>query len=160
MRRDITLLSQADKADIFDVINAAAEMYEGVIPPESDTDPYMPMGELDAEMDEMEFYGFIRNRLVGVIGVQERSDVSLIRHLYVLPDFQREGIGTDLLEAGIERADSATILVGTWKAAEWAIDFYEKNGFEHLGTDSELLSTYWDIPDHQLEASVVLRYER
>jgi len=158
MSREITVLSGAERGEIFEVINAAAGMYEGVIPPEADTDPYMPMSELEAEMDEMQFYGAVRDRIVGVIGVQERSGVSLIRHLYVRPDAQREGIGTELLETGIERADSETVLVGTWGAAEWAIEFYAEHGFENLGTDTDLLSTYWDIPDHQREASVVLRY--
>lgn len=160
MTDEITALTGADGGDIFEVINEAAVRYSGVIPEESDTDPYMPLSELEAEMDEMQFYGLSRDRLVGVIGIQERDGVSLIRHLYVRPEAQREGVGTRLLEAGLDRTESETVLVGTWKAAEWAIDFYEKNGFENLGTDAELLSTYWDIPDHQLEASVVLRYER
>lgn len=160
MSRETRVLSEADKRDVFEVINAAARMYDGVIPEASDTDPYMPTGELEEEMDQMQFYGAICDRLVGVIGVQERSDVSLIRHLYVRPDSQREGVGTDLLETGIGRAASETVLVGTWKAAEWAIEFYEKNGFEFLGTDTDLLSTYWEIPAHQMEASVVLRYEK
>lgn len=159
MNRELTVLSTADREDIFEVINSAAALYEGVIPEESDTDPYMPMDELKAEMDEMEFYGAVRDRLEGVIGVQDLSDVSLIRHLYVRPDSQREGIGTELLEMGLERADSKTVLVGTWKAAEWAIEFYEQNGFENLGTAIDLLSTYWEIPEHQKEASVVLKYE-
>lgn len=159
MNPDFTDLSEADREDISEVINSAAEVYEGIIPEESDTDPYMPMDELAAEMDEMEFYGVVRDRLEGVIGVQERSDVSLIRHLYVRPDSQREGLGTELIETGLERADSGTVLVGTWKAAEWAIEFYEQIGFTNLGTDIDLLSTYWEIPEHQKEASVVLKHE-
>lgn len=129
-----------------------------MIPEESDADPYMSMDELEREMDEMRFYGVFRGRLVGVIGVQERSDVSLVRHLYVRPGSQREGIGTELLRTGIDRTESETVLVGAWAAAEWAIEFYERNGFENLGTDTDLLSTYWDVPDHQEKASVVLRY--
>lgn len=160
MGQDITVLSEADKADIYEVINAAAEMYRGEIPPEADTDPYMPMNELEDEMAAMQFYGAVRDRLIGVIGIQERADVSLIRHLYVRPAAQREGVGTRLLERGIERADSDVVLVGTWGGADWAIEFYEQNGFENLGSDTELLSTYWEIPDFQLAASVVLRYRR
>lgn len=160
MSHEIRELSKEDREEIFEVINAAAEMYEGVIPEEHNTAPYMPREELDEEMDEMQFFGAIRDRIIGVIGVQERSDVSLIRHLYVRPSVQHEGIGTDLLETGIERADSETVLVGTWKAADWALDFYDENGFENLGTDVDLLSTYWEIPDNQRGASVVLQYEK
>lgn len=158
MNREVTVLSTADQTDIFEVINEAAERYEGKIPAEAETDPYMPMAEVTAEMADMQFLGTGRDQLEGVIGIQERFDASLIRHLYVRPAAQREGIGTKLLDAGIDRASSSTILVGTWAGAEWAIDFYERFGFENLGTNHDLLSTYWDIPEHQLEASVVLRY--
>lgn len=116
--------------------------------------------ELADALDEMQFYGATDGTLVGVVGLQERADVSLIRHLYVRPEVQREGVGTALLEAALERAGSATVLVGTWEAAGWAVAFYERNGFELLGTDVELLSTDWEVPPAQLEASVVLRYER
>lgn len=159
MAADIRTLTEGDRSAIFDVINVAAEKYRGVIPAESDTDPYMPMAELTEEMAEMQFYGIGEDPLVGVIGVQELDDVSLIRHLYVRPADQRQGLGTTLLETAIDRADSGTILVGTWKAADWAIDFYRKNGFTNLGTDIDLLSRYWAVPEHQMAASVVLRYD-
>lgn len=159
MGGDITILTRADRSAIFEVINAAAERYRGVIPEESDTNPYMSRDELDEAFDEMRFLGMKSDRLDGVIGVQEREGVTLIRHLYVRPAAQRKGIGTALLNAGIERADSATVLVGTWKAADWAIEFYEQNGFENLGTDIDLLSQYWSVPDHQMASSVVLRYQ-
>lgn len=159
MSHEVRPLSADDTAAIFDIINAAAEKYRGEIPPESDTDPYMPMAELTEEMADMRFYGVGADELAGVIGVQAVDDVTLIRHLYVRPEAQRQGIGSTLLEAGIDRAGASTILVGTWKAATWAIDFYEKHGFENLGSDIDLLERYWEVPDHQREASVVLRYE-
>jgi GNAT superfamily N-acetyltransferase len=159
--RDRTLLtlSAADREGLLDVVNTAAERYAGIVPPESDTDPYMSASEVERAMAGMEFLGAVEEgTTVGVVGVQERADVSLIRHLYVRPEVQRTGVGTTLLEAAIDRADAATVLVGTWRAAEWAIAFYEANGFEYLGHDRDLLTTYWEIPDHQADASVVLRY--
>jgi hypothetical protein len=50
------------------------------------------------------------------------------------------------------------VLVGTWAAAGWAIDFYRRHGFELVTPQQkdELLRTYWDIPDRQIETSVVL----
>jgi GNAT superfamily N-acetyltransferase len=158
MTDSIVALSADDRAAVLSVINAAAEQYSGVIPEESDTDPYMSATELEAAMEAMQFYGFVRDELDGVIGIQERADVSLVRHLYVRPGAQRTGIGTALLEWGVGRADSSTILVGTWAAAEWAIEFYRENGFELLGTDHDLLSEYWNVPEHQRAHSVVLRY--
>jgi GNAT superfamily N-acetyltransferase len=154
----IVTLSADDRDEVLAVINAAAERYRGVIPAESDTDPYMSAAELESALAAMQFYGAVRDRLVGVIGTQERADVSLVRHLYVRPPAQGEGIGTALLERALERADAETVLVGTWKAAEWAVEFYRANGFELLGTDRDLLATYWDVPEHQRDHSVVLRY--
>jgi len=159
MTHEVHPLSPDDKAAIFEVINAAAEKYRGVIPPESDTDPYMPMAELTEEMADMHFFGAGTEELVGVIGVQEVDDVTLIRHLYVRPEVQRRGIGSTLLEEAIDRAESPIVLVGTWKAATWAIDFYENHGFDNLGSDIDLLERYWEVPEHQMEASVVLRSE-
>jgi GNAT superfamily N-acetyltransferase len=161
MNFDIRPLEQDDRRQAADVINAAAAAYRGVIPEESDTDPYMPVEELHRESELMTFFGaYDGDTLLGVLAVQERDDVSLIRHLYVRPGVQGSGIGTALLTHGTEAAATETILVGTWRAAEWAIAFYETNGFENLGTDEELLSTYWDIPEHQLSASVVLQADR
>lgn len=159
MSREIVALSEDERDEVFEVINAAAQRYEGVNPARSDIDPYISLGELYGELDEMQFYGAVRDRLEGVIGLQEQPDVSLIRRLYVRPSVHREGIGTDLLETGIERAASETVLVGTWEEAEWALEFYEDNGFGNLGAHLDLLSTYWEIPDQRREASVVLRYE-
>lgn len=159
MSIEIRELSEEDCERVFEVINAAAGAYEGLIPEESDTDPYMTMEELRIEMAQMRVYGALDGSLLGVIGTQERDDVSLVRHLYVHPAVQQSGIGARLLERALEQVSSGTVLVGTWAAAEWAISFYEKNGFENLGASDELLSTYWDIPDHQRSASVVLRRE-
>ena len=54
------------------------------------------------------------------------------------------------------------MLVGTWKAATWAVRFYEKRGFTLTDQKrkEELLRTYWTIPDRQIEESVVLVGDR
>ena len=51
------------------------------------------------------------------------------------------------------------ILVGTWAAAEWAIRFYERHGFELVSPERRrrsCCSTYWTISERQIETSVVL----
>ena len=50
------------------------------------------------------------------------------------------------------------ILVGTWAAADWAIRFYERHGFALQTPEraTELLRTYWRIPERQIATSVVL----
>jgi GNAT superfamily N-acetyltransferase len=151
--------TQDDREAIFAIVNTAAVAYRGVIPADRWHEPYMPFDELDAEIAAgVEFSGYeAGGELVGIMGIQPVRDVHLIRHAYVLPDRQRGGVGGALLERLLETTDGR-ILVGTWAAAGWAIDFYRRHGFEQVspGRKDELLRTYWDIPDRQIETSVVL----
>jgi GNAT superfamily N-acetyltransferase len=143
------------------VINDAARAYAGVIPEDCYAEPYMPRAELEAEMAEMTFYGhFAAGRLVGVMGVQDVQDVTLIRHAYVETAHQGTGIGTGLLRHVEARAGRDTILIGTWAAATWAIAFYQAHGYALVADRAEkdaLLRRYWHISDRQVETSVVLR---
>jgi GNAT superfamily N-acetyltransferase len=149
----------ADREAIFAIVNAAAEAYRGVIPADRWHEPYMPLSELDDELAAgVEFWGYEDDgELVGVMGTQDVGDVDLIRHAYVLPGLQGRGIGSTLLERLTSDA-TRPLLVGTWAAAEWAIRFYERHGFEPVGRErsAELLRKYWDIPERQIETSVVL----
>ena len=148
-----------ERAAILAIVNAAAEAYRSVIPADRWHEPYMPAGELDAEIAAgVEFWGYeAAGELVGVMGVQAVRDVELIRHAYVAPGRQRGGVGGALLEHLVARA-GRRILVGTWAAAEWAIAFYRRHGFEPVGRErtAELLRAYWTIPERQIETSVVL----
>ena len=130
-----------------------------MIPPDRWHEPYMPAAELEGEIAAgVVFWGYEADGgLLGVMGIQPVDDVELIRHAYVAPGRQRGGVGRALLEHLIARA-TRPILVGTWAAAEWAIAFYRRHGFEEVGRErtAELLRTYWTIPDRQIETSVVL----
>jgi GNAT superfamily N-acetyltransferase len=144
---------------ICDVINDAAEAYRGVIPADRWHEPYMPLEDLRAEMAAgVEFWGIRRDEaLISVMGLQRVKDVALVRHAYTRTASQGLGAGTALIEHLIEQTDRP-MLVGTWKAATWAIRFYENRGFR-LTPDAEktkLLKKYWTIPDRQVEESVVL----
>lgn len=148
-----------DRDAIYAIINEAAHAYQGVIPEDRWKEPYMPMDELLHEIEAgVRFWGYEENgKLQGVMGIQAVKDVTLIRHAYVRPSAQRRGIGAKLLEKLRIEADGL-LLVGTWAAAGWAVGFYERNGFRLVdtATKNELLSTYWAIPDRQIEESVVL----
>jgi GNAT superfamily N-acetyltransferase len=91
------------------------------------------------------------------MGIQRVRDVDLIRHAYVIPGSQQRGIGSGLLEH-LRQLTSRRILVGTWAAAEWAIRFYERHGFEMVPAMEKpsLLRQYWTISPRQIETSVVL----
>ena len=141
------------------IINAAAEAYRGVIPPDRWHEPYMPLGELEGEIAAgVEFWGWEADGiLTGVMGIQPVQDVDLIRHAYVRPGQQGRGAGSALLTHLRSRTQRQT-LVGTWARAEWAIRFYQKHGFELVLPEmkNRLLRTYWSIPDRQVRTSVVL----
>jgi GNAT superfamily N-acetyltransferase len=143
------------------VINDAAQAYKGVIPADRWKEPYMPASEFKLEAEGgVEFYGWKENgALVAVMGIQLVNDVTLIRHAYVLTAHQRRGIGEKLLKHLLGLATTSTVLVGTWEATWWAVRFYEKHGFRLLPTEEKdrLLRKYWNIPERQIETSVVLK---
>ena len=143
------------------IINEAAKAYEGVIPADCYHQPYMPMDELEREMKRMNFFGWeVKDgELIGVMGFEPIKDVTLIRHAYVLPQWQRQGIGSKLLNHLRGLVNTSRLLVGTWADAKWAIVFYQKHGFSLLPNKDELLKTYWHIPHRQIETSVVLGVE-
>jgi GNAT superfamily N-acetyltransferase len=145
-------------------VNDAAEAYKGVIPEDRWKEPYMSIEELRGEIESgVEFYGLMeKDVLVAVMGIQLVNDVTLIRHAYVLTNYQRRGIGEKLLKHLLSLAGTAEVLVGTWEAAFWAVRFYQKNGFRlvtHKEKD-EFLRRYWNIPERQIETSVVLKLEK
>ena len=149
-----------DIARIYFIINEAAKAYEGVIPADRYHQPYMPMEELEREMKRMTFFGWeVNGELAGVVGFEPVKDVTLIRHAYVLPQWQKQGIGSKLLGHLKGLVTTSRLLVGTWADAHWAIDFYKRRGFNLLPGKDELLKTYWDIPQRQIETSVVLGME-
>jgi GNAT superfamily N-acetyltransferase len=141
------------------IINAAAAAYRCAIPADRWHEPYMAAGELEREIDQgVVFWGYeVDDALIGVMGIQAVGEVDLIRHAYVLPASQRAGVGRELL-AHLRLLSTRRMLVGTWAAAEWAIRFYRRNGFEQVSPECKtvLLQTYWTIPDRQIETSVVL----
>jgi GNAT superfamily N-acetyltransferase len=157
----ILSLLPLDFGAILDVINDAAQAYKGVIPDDRWKEPYMSAEELKEEIEAgVRFFGWVEGgHLIGVTGIQALKDTTLIRHAYVLPGCQRQGIGKKLLEYLVGLAETPEILVGTWVDATWAIQFYEKRGFKMVSSREKdrLLRTYWNIPERQIETSVVLR---
>ena len=156
---DIHRCVEGERDAILAVVNAAAQAYRGVIPDDRWRDPYMERAQLDREIDGgVEFWGSERDGgLVAVMGVQDVGEVDLIRHAYVHPDHQRGGLGAAMLEHLMGLRTRRT-LVGTWAAADWAVRFYERHGFMLVAPErtADLLRRYWDIPERQIETSVVL----
>ena len=156
------MIRQCDNTEfemIYEIINDAAQAYKEVIPADCWKEPYMSKDELRREMDEgVLFWGYEEDgELVGVMGIQQVQDVTLIRHAYVRTAKRNQGIGGKLLSYLREKT-TRPILIGTWADAVWAIRFYEKDGFRLVSSEEKdrLLREYWSIPERQLEPSVVL----
>ena len=156
----ITEYTKKDVSNVLSVINNAALKYKGVIPDDCWHEPYMSEGELLNEFDSgVRMFGCEKDsRLVGVMGVQELKDVTLIRHAYTFSTYQGKGIAKLLLQYLFEINKNSIFYVGTWHDATWAIQFYEKFGFvmHKRKKTIELLKKYWQVPLKQIENSVVL----
>lgn len=160
----IRKLSSTDFQTLYAIINDASVAYKGKIPSDCYKEPYMPQQELREEIASgVQFYGITQNgELAAVMGIQPVGDVTLIRHAYTLTRFQRRGLGEKLLNYLLSLAETERVLVGTWQAAPWAISFYQKHGFVLLSREetNKLLHKYWNIPERQVETSVVLEQKR
>jgi N-acetylglutamate synthase-like GNAT family acetyltransferase len=152
-----------DQPAILAVINDAAQAYKGVIPADRWHEPYMPPAELAQEIaDGVRFWVAEDNgRVIGVMGIQDKGEVALVRHAYVTTVLQRKGVGAGLLKH-VQGLTSKPTLIGTWRDATWAIDFYRRNGFTLLSDSDKdkLLRRFWSIPARQAETSVVLADQR
>ena len=155
----IRLCTEEDFDTIYVIINDAALAYKGVIPADRWHEPYMSREALQHEIDAgVRFWGYAdEDDLVGVMGIQDVQDVTLVRHAYVRTAQRGQGIGGKLL-AHLRILTGRPILIGTWAAATWAIRFYEKYGFRQVSWEEKerLLRKYWDIPERQVATSVVL----
>ncbi len=144
---------------IFEIINDASVAYKGIIPKDRWKEPYMSKEELTVQMEEgVEFWSYVENnKILGVMGIQFKEDVTLIRHAYVRTSARKKGIGGKLLNHLIDMTNFP-VLIGTWSDASWAISFYEKHNFRMVSKNEKnnLLKKYWSVPDRQIETSVVL----
>jgi N-acetylglutamate synthase-like GNAT family acetyltransferase len=155
----IRLATVTDYDALFSIINDAAIAYKGAIPSDCWHEPYFPMKYLKNEIaNGVSFFIYEEGGTpIGCMGIQDVIDVTLIRHAYVRTDQRRKGIGGILLNHLRQKA-SKPVLIGTWKAATWAIRFYQKHGFVLVSEEEKnrLLRKYWTISERQVETSVVL----
>src|SRR5258706_15624798 len=145
------------------IINDAARAYRGVIPADRWHEPYMPADELSEEIASgVVFWVAEREgQLAGLMGIQDKGEVALVRHAYVAPDTQKTGVGTTLLPP-VQSLTDKPILIGTWAAASWAIKFYRREGFTVVSVvpKDHQLRKYWSISVVQIATLVVLADRR
>jgi GNAT superfamily N-acetyltransferase len=151
-----------ETSTILAIVNAAASAYREVIPADRWHEPYMPASQLERDIAAgVAFWGYeLDGVLMGIMGIQPVRDVDLIRHAYVRPGSQRLGVGAALI-SHLRSLSRRRMLVGTWADAAWAIRFYQRQGFALVppAQAAVLLKAYWDIPERQIETSVVLERE-
>ena len=151
--------ADSDFDDVLEIINDAAQAYKGVIPSDCWNEPYMAADELRREMEaDVRFLGYEENgELIGVMGLQDVQDVTLIRHAYVRTAWRSHGVGGKLLAHLVDQT-TRPVLIGTWADANWAIRFYQNRGFRIVSTQEKdrLLQKYWSVPERQRDTSVVL----
>lgn len=154
---------EADLEAMLAIVNDAAQAYRGAIPADCWHEPYMPRLELVKEIEDGVVFWVAEEdgRLAGVMGIQDRGEVALVRHAYVAPAMQRKGVGAQLLHH-VETLTGRPILIGTWADASWAIAFYRRNGYTLVSSRQKdaLLRKYWTISERQAETSVVLADRR
>ena len=150
---------QTDFEEIYTIINDGASAYRDIIPADRWHDPYMTTAELKEQIDEgVQFWIYRQDdEILGVMGIQYKNPVTLIRHAYVRTKDRKKGIGGKLLRHLCDLT-ADPILIGTWADAKWAVEFYQKHGFRLLPEEekNKLLRKYWTIPERQVETSVVL----
>ncbi|WP_354834853.1 GNAT family N-acetyltransferase [Akkermansia muciniphila] len=150
---------ESELETIYEIINDSSIAYKDRIPADRWKEPYMSMDELQEQINDGVIFYCLEDDLniLGVMGIQDRKDVNLIRHAYVRTDARREGVGGQLLRY-LQKDQEKPILIGTWADAVWAIEFYQKHGFHVVEREEQkrLLKKYWAIPARQVETSVVL----
>jgi RimJ/RimL family protein N-acetyltransferase len=156
----IRSLTDADRDAAVRVINEAARWYAEILPTHEVPDPEMTAEQWAAEAARMTWFGAeVEGELVGVVGLEYVDDVALLRHWYVAPGRQRQGIGTLLrrhLEAAVEGVDR--VIAGTYAANHKARRALEAAGYRRSADPDAVLRTYYRIPDDRRSTSVT--YER
>ena len=137
-KRVIRLVKRDDLEATLSVINETNRVsYKAIIPPERFKDPFMSLDKLEGEAKRMDFFLCEEDdQAIGVGALEERgSSIGVIYRLYVLPAFQRSGVGSALL-SHIERhargLGISEILVWTDSRAVWAVSFYKRQGYAEV----------------------------
>jgi N-acetylglutamate synthase-like GNAT family acetyltransferase len=127
-----------DGPAIADVINLANKVfYKAIVPSDRYREPFLDLQDVRAESRRRTFYVFEKNdKIAGVIALEARlRAIGVIGRLYVLPNRQREGIGTALLshvEGLAKRGGLRETVVWTDPKAIWAVSFYRRHGYHEI----------------------------
>jgi ribosomal protein S18 acetylase RimI-like enzyme len=74
-------------------------------------------------------------RHVGLARIEREADHIYVRHLYIVPEAQNQGIGSHIVQEVLKEASKKKVPVRlhVLKVNEPAVTFYEKHGFRVVG---------------------------
>lgn len=133
--------------DMLQVINISnREMYQSITPKVDFKDPYLSIDELLQNFNEMIFYIYkCQSQIVGVVALEvESMEVGKIHSLYVMPQYQKKGLGTALVTYLQEVAQGIglkKLKLHVGEKAYWATNFYRKLGYNNI----DILERSWGI---------------
>ena len=92
----LRLCKHSDFAAMYTAINAAAIAYKGTIPADRWHEPYMSEDELSKEISAGVIFWCWEEAgaILGIMGIQDVIDVTLIRYTYTHPTCLRKGSGS------------------------------------------------------------------
>jgi GNAT superfamily N-acetyltransferase len=128
-----------DADEILAVINTTdREAYRAIIPKEHFVEPILSLDKLLEDFARMTFYVHrSEGRVVGVAALYvENEESGRVRWVFVLPEYQRQGIGTALVSHVERRAREMglrRLRLVTPARAGWALRFYGRLGYEPAG---------------------------
>jgi GNAT superfamily N-acetyltransferase len=137
-KRNLRLADEDDLDTILEIINATNRIfYKAIVPAEQFRDPFFRLEDLVEEFNRRAFYLFeVDGEPVGVAAFEVRpGGAAVMNRLYVLPDFQGQGIGSALVshvEALARRRGLDEILIWTDPKAAWAVSFYKHLGYAEI----------------------------
>ena len=114
----------------------------------------MPLG---SERDHLEAQAYhcmaihANNTVVGVGRIHESSEqIMQIRYMAVAGEFQKQGVGTAILQSLLSYAEDHRSSCCWLRARVDAVEFYQKAGFVNLGQ----ISSELEIPHIRMEMSL------
>jgi N-acetylglutamate synthase-like GNAT family acetyltransferase len=121
--------------DILEVINTSNRTaFKSIIPKEHFREPVLTEEKLLEEWERMTFYAWeSRGKIVGVAALQVLGEgIGQVRYVYILPRYQRQGIGSALVtcvETKAKEKGLSKLKVLPMEKARWAVSFYERLGY-------------------------------
>ncbi len=145
--RSATLEDLKVVLDILNITNKA--FYRAIVPRETFREPYLTFDALADEFKRKEFYLCeLEGKPVGVAAFEARDrGVAVVDRVYVLPDYQRRGIGAALLthiERRAAKRGVREIVLWTDSKATWAIRFYKRSGYSEIDQAAVYKDAYID----------------